>query len=58
MSIGREAKQKKKKKEQIALAIEQRPNVRSSAGARRRELLLNYKKWLKPNKNGNITGQK
>lgn len=57
--MDREAKQKKKKKmEQTALAIEQSPNVRSSAGVRRRELLLNYKKWLKPNKNGSITGQK
>lgn len=55
-STNREAKWKKK--EQTAAAIEQSPNVRYSAGVRRRELFLNYKKWLKLNKNGNITGQK
>lgn len=39
------------------VAFEQRPNIRYT-GMRRRELLLNYKKWLKRNRNWKMTEEK
>lgn len=43
---------------QKVLLARQRPNTRYTAGVRRRELLLNYKKWLKTKRNRKITGEK